>query len=421
MLPISSWKKSIRFAAHSDIGLRRGNNQDSFLVKTASTAKDWLDWGHLFVLADGMGAHVAGEVASRLAVETVVKSYTSHSAPPNRSLVQALFDAHQAIRSRGDQEAYRAMGTTCDALALTPQGFFIAHVGDSRVYRLRGNNFEQLTFDHSLVWEVCAATNSPFDHPPHHIPKNQITRSLGPTEKLVVDLEGPLPIQVGDIFLSCSDGLSGQVSDVEIGQILSVFPPDLAIETLINIANLRGGPDNITIIVAQTLEDEHDNEEVEQAMKVSLKYWGVFGLTLLSVFGIAASFIWGNAFLSTLFGVLAVVLATIFFSLTKKTLFSGSPFQPSCEPTGKAPYRQWHCVPTSDFTQSLVQILNELRQATRSRQFDINSDEAGLCEKRADVAFQKKDYAESIRQYAMAINFLMRELKNKRVKKNNAP
>jgi len=250
------WKKVVRYAAKSDIGLRRANNQDSCAVVIAEDPRRWLEQGHLFIVADGMGAHAAGEVASRTATETISLSYAKNrtAEQPPAALHHAVYDAHRHIREQSAvDEAFRDMGTTVDAMLLLPQGAVIAHVGDSRVYRWRNGIIEQLTFDHSLVWEVCVAGNLPFDQAPSYIPKNQITRSLGPTEKLKVDLEGPFPIDVGDTFLVCTDGLSGQLTDREIGQILDVLEPEDATDSLINLANLRGGPDNITAIVVKTL------------------------------------------------------------------------------------------------------------------------------------------------------------------------
>ena len=116
---------------------------------------------------------------------------------------------------------FRGMGTTVSALVILPQGALVAHVGDSRIYRLRGSRLEQLTFDHSLVWELQAAGQIPAEDVPNYIPKNIITRSLGPNPEAQVDLEGFFPVEPGDTFLLCSDGLSGQVPDDEIGQVLA--------------------------------------------------------------------------------------------------------------------------------------------------------------------------------------------------------
>src|SRR5690606_13942088 len=143
------------------------------------------------------------------------------------------------------------MGTTCSSLAILPEGALVAHVGDSRVYRLRQQVLEQITFDHSLVWEMAASGQVRGEEVAGFVPKNVITRSLGPNAQVKVDLEGPLPIEPGDTFLLCSDGLTGPVQDEEIAVVLAALPVEEAVQTLINLANLRGGPDNITVVAVR--------------------------------------------------------------------------------------------------------------------------------------------------------------------------
>ena len=412
MSPTDNWKMSLVHAAKSDIGLRRSNNQDSYLVRLAPNPRQWLDRGHLFIVADGMGAHLAGEVASRLAAETITKSFLGRSNEPlDQSLVRAVYDAHDAIRSRSREEAFREMGTTCDALALTPQGLLVAHVGDSRVYRLRGTMLDQLTFDHSLVWEVCAVTNSSFDHPPSHIPKNQITRSLGPTEKLLVDLEGPLPIEVGDTYLACTDGLSGQITDTELGQTLAVLTPDVAAETLINLANLRGGPDNITMVIARITDSDETSRAVDNEMRVPGWQWGILAGAGAAGLISAAGFALGSIELGALFALVAVAAGIAFFVLAQKTLFSSSPFVPTSVLSGKAPYRTWECSPTAEFADALAKILQEILQAAQGQQFSVSIQTARRYENEAVESYQKGSFAAAIRNYAQAINCLMREIK----------
>ena len=114
------------------------------------------------------------------------------------------------------------------------------------MYRQRGNVIEQLTFDHSLQWELKAKGGDI-----ENVPSNVITRSLGPHEEVEVDLEGPFPVESGDSYLICSDGLSGEVSDSEIGAAMATLPHEQAARFLLDLANLRGGPDNITIIIVR--------------------------------------------------------------------------------------------------------------------------------------------------------------------------
>jgi protein phosphatase len=406
------WKMCLCHAAKSDIGLRRSNNQDSFLVRLAPNSRQWLDRGHVFVVADGMGAHLAGEVASRLATETITKSYLARiDEPPGQALVQAVYDAHDAIRTKSREDAFREMGTTCDALVLAPQGLFIAHVGDSRVYRLRGSTFEQLTFDHSLVWEICAITNSPFDQPPSHVPKNQITRSLGPTEKLLVDLEGPLPIEVGDTYLACSDGLSGQVTDKEMGQILALLPPDIATETLINLANLRGGPDNITMVVVRTMDNAETSQTVDNEMQVPGWYWGILAGSFAAGLAAAAGFACGSLQIGALLTLIAVAAGITFFVMAQKTLFSSSPFLQTPAVSGNAPYRSWDCTPSAELVNALATILQELFQAATGQRCAISLQTAQRYAHEAADGHKKGNTVLAIQNYAQAINSLMREIK----------
>jgi protein phosphatase len=127
----------------------------------------------------------------------------------------------------------------------------VAHVGDSRVYRLRGNRLQQLTFDHSLVWEMRAAGQGTGPEGPFQIPRNVITRSLGPQPAVQIDLEGPHEIQLHDTFLICSDGLTTRLTDHEIGLVLGSLEPAAAARMLVDLANIRGGADNITVMVAR--------------------------------------------------------------------------------------------------------------------------------------------------------------------------
>jgi protein phosphatase len=144
------------------------------------------------------------------------------------------------------------MGTTGTALVLRPEGAWVGHVGDSRVYRVRDGCIEQLSYDHSLVWEFARIKGIDPDKV-KDIPPNVIHRCLGPEPSVQVDIEGPYPLCSGDVFVLCSDGLSGQVADSEIGAVVSTLAPAEACRFLVDLANLRGGPDNITVIAVRVL------------------------------------------------------------------------------------------------------------------------------------------------------------------------
>ena len=250
----SATHPDVHYVACSDVGMKRPMNQDAFVIVLAQ--QEDIEAGHRFVVADGMGAHAAGELASQMAVDTVASRYAESGLPPRAAIEDALKHANAAIFERGqaDTQLYN-MGTTCSALVLLREGALVAHVGDSRVYRCRDEQIQQLTFDHSLVWEMRAAGQFRDDVPNSAIPRNVITRCLGPHPDVEVDVEGLFSIQRNDTFVLCSDGLTGRISDHEIGVIATQLQPNDAAEFLVNLANLRGGSDNITVVIARVVSD----------------------------------------------------------------------------------------------------------------------------------------------------------------------
>jgi len=253
-LQTGTWGDSLIYAAISDIGMRRANNQDSHAEVIAGNDELWQSRGHMLLVADGMGGHAAGELASKLAADTTTHIY--HKAAdlsPPEALEKAILAANEEIYRRGQANPdFSNMGTTISTLVLLPQGALVGHVGDSRVYRLRNSTLEQLTFDHSEEWELREAGKAAHNAELAQLArKNVITRSLGPHPSVKIDFEGPFPIQVGDKYLLCSDGLTGKVRDDELALLLENLEPEAAVAALADLANLRGGPDNITIIVAE--------------------------------------------------------------------------------------------------------------------------------------------------------------------------
>jgi serine/threonine protein phosphatase PrpC len=214
--------------------------------------------GWLLLVADGMGAHAAGEMASVMAAEQVPLAYEKQAGrSPPLALRAGIRHANAEIHARGESSAdLRGMGTTCTAVAILPRGALVGHVGDSRAYRVRGATIEQLSRDHSLAWEVEAKRAELGGDTLAAPPKNIITRSLGPHDRVEVDLEGPFSIVEGDVFVLCSDGLSGQVADEEIGCFAATLPPAEAAAALLGLTLVRGAPDNVTLIVARAGPNE---------------------------------------------------------------------------------------------------------------------------------------------------------------------
>ncbi|MGI6402327.1 MAG: PP2C family protein-serine/threonine phosphatase [Thermoguttaceae bacterium] len=416
------WSESLAYAARSDVGMKRRNNQDSYSAHPAPSPRVWRSRGHVFVVADGMGAHKAGELASQLAATEAPQSYLKSSEPPVDALRTALEDAHELIRKRGESApSFRDMGTTCDMLVLMPGAGYIGHVGDSRVYRLRNHVFEQMTFDHSLVWEIRYLPNSHSAYRQvENIPKNVITRSLGPTDDLVIDLEGPFETLPGDTFLMCSDGLSGLVEDSEMGQILELFSPADATEALVNLANLRGGPDNCTVVVAQVLSNEapenasSSRSDRAYEKRPPMTLWASLFAALAIIFGIIAGVLLVREFWFVGWSALAsaVVSLVAFLCFAAPTIWGVGRSAAPTERKGKAPYVRVSSIPNADFCDNLektcVRICEQLRADP-----NLEPDWVGLDRARA-LAIEKRgknDYAGSIRANICVVNYIMREIR----------
>ena len=249
--PVSALEP-VHYAALTDVGVKRGHNQDACAAQPAADDAGWTGHGHVFVVADGMGGHAVGEKASAKAVRDIPFLYLKHA---HDGVIPALRRAFQetntGIFAVGQENPeFRGMGTTATALILRPEGAWVGHVGDSRAYRIRDGLAQQLTFDHSWVWEIARRQGIDPDSL-GDFKKNVIIRSLGPDPDVEVDIEGPHPIRPGDAFLLCSDGLTGCVHPEEIGAVITSLPPDEAARLLVHLANLRGGPDNITVLIVQ--------------------------------------------------------------------------------------------------------------------------------------------------------------------------
>ena len=244
--------KEIEHFGLTDVGVKRSHNQDAFTVQKAPDRGHWERVGHLFIVADGMGGHAVGEKASARAVQEIPLTYVKHvHEGPAPALRHAFQEANAGINAVGTSNPeFRGLGTTATALALRDEGAWIAHVGDSRAYRIRGGQIQQLTYDHSYAWEMARRLGIPPEEL-GEVKRNVIVRSLGPDPLVQVDVEGPYPLEDGDTFVLCSDGLSNQVPPEEIGAIVAVLPLEEAGRFLVELANLRGGPDNITVLIVR--------------------------------------------------------------------------------------------------------------------------------------------------------------------------
>lgn len=233
----------------SDVGCVREVNEDSIRVIRPTDPNELARRGILVVVADGMGGHNAGEIASRLAVEVVVQRNADESKEPGRALSRSIEQANRVIIDAASKDArYTGMGTTCTALLLRGGLAYCAHVGDSRLYLARGNDIFLMTEDHSAVMDLVKQGTITADEARHHPDKNVIVRALGGRADVeVATWEKPLSVRPGDTFLICTDGLYDLVEDNELYDALRGALPQLACERLVELARQRGGPDNITV------------------------------------------------------------------------------------------------------------------------------------------------------------------------------
>lgn len=263
---------AIQFATGTDIGRRREENQDSYGVITAQDYR-------FYIVADGMGGVKGGAEASRLAIDVFSKELSDVDQISPSIISDALAKANSKIFNTGQTKpAFAGMGTTFVGLAFTDARMFIINVGDSRVYRLRAGEVKQLTQDHTLVEDLIRAGTITADQAENHPVSHMLTRSLGPTEEVEVDCwEDPYGPARGDRYLLCSDGLYNMVHDDELAALIATKPLEEAVSDCINLANERGGTDNITVIILEIgedyplsiedfpaeIENESDTQEVE--------------------------------------------------------------------------------------------------------------------------------------------------------------
>jgi serine/threonine protein phosphatase PrpC len=259
--PNGGGKDNYRIVAslRSDVGCVREINEDSGKYVQPNNPDVLASKGMLFVVADGMGGHSAGEVASSLAVETISRVYYEEGGAPEESLKAAFKEANREIHAVSVKNAsLSGMGTTCTALVLKGGKALAAHVGDSRLYLVRDGQIYVMTEDHSAVMEMVKRGLISLEEARHHPDKNIILRAVGSQPEVEVSSwEEPFPVRASDQFVLCSDGLYDLVEDEEIKQAVLSAEPHVACENLISLAKERGGHDNITvgIIRLQPLEE----------------------------------------------------------------------------------------------------------------------------------------------------------------------
>jgi protein phosphatase len=245
-------KPGIEAASLTDVGLQRANNEDSFLYWEPESDSDFQRKGRLAVVADGMGGYEGGQEASRLAVETVRHRYDQDfNRDPQKALITALEAAHDTIqRYAVDHPEFHGMGTTCTALSIIGRELYFAHVGDSRLYLIRGESVTRLTRDHSYVGRLVengiVRSEDAESHPQRHI----LTAALGSGRDVLPDFPPePVALEESDTLILCTDGLWSLISDRDFAEAAQTNSPAEACTRLVRMALARGGPDNITVIV----------------------------------------------------------------------------------------------------------------------------------------------------------------------------
>lgn len=246
----------------SDIGKVRDNNED-FLA-----TKKFGDKEHLFIVADGMGGHQAGNVASKLGVETFVKHYRlirkkGTSIP--ESMLESINKSNSAVLTKASTDLdKRGMGTTFSALLISDSQVNIVHIGDSRVYLVRDDEIKRITTDHTFVEKMVSEGRITAEEARRHPQKNILYMSLGARETFHPDEINGFEVMNKDIFLICSDGLTDMVTDDVIKEYCQSYPPEKAVDELISLSNRNGGLDNISIIIIEIGgEKKHRTEPIK--------------------------------------------------------------------------------------------------------------------------------------------------------------
>lgn len=242
---------AVSFAQLTDAGRVRARNEDYAGAFEPDEPRLRDRRGRLFAVADGMGGHARGDVASRLAVDTVRAAYFDDAALADDvpgALVRSVERANAVLYAEGaGHDGEPRMGTTLTALVVRDREAFVAHVGDSRAYLVRGREIRQLTEDHSLVSELVRKGVLTPSEAEHHPSAHVVVRALGAASAVAVEVTGPVPLDDGDTLVLCTDGLSRLVTAREILRAARARALPRACARLVRLANRRGGPDNITL------------------------------------------------------------------------------------------------------------------------------------------------------------------------------
>lgn len=255
-------------AGRSEVGRTREVNEDAFTRVTPEDPLVGERKGHLLAVADGLGGHAAGEVASATALQGLVEAYFASTSPSRvePALQRAIQAANLRVHERSRQDArYRAMQSTLSCLVLTGASGYVGHVGDSRIYQLRDGRLTQLTSDHSEAAELVRMRLAKAESLSYHPRRNVLTRTIGGQLFLRPDFQR-LAVQPDDAFVLCSDGLWSEVSDDEIRDTVADSPPEDACARLIDLQLSRASLDNVTVLVVRVISVDAEEHEPERGI-----------------------------------------------------------------------------------------------------------------------------------------------------------
>ena len=403
---------NIEHASATDVGVRRSHNQDNRAILLAYEEEQWHNQGHVFVVADGMGGHAVGELASKLAADIIPHTYHKYAmqgAIP--ALRKAFQEANASIHARGQaNREFEGMGTTATTLLLRPEGAWVGHVGDSRAYRIRRGKIEQLSYDHSFVWEV--ARQKGIDPDKVDGPSNVLIRSMGPVPLVQTDVEGPHPVLDGDIYLLCSDGLSGLVTDQEMGAVASILSPAEACRCLVDLANVRGGPDNITVIIIRVGKEPPADQPPPPRPRRPFRWpvpWPMVALTVGILLESWATYLMMNREFGgvALFILAALIIIAGLFGLMVHIHRERQRVAKEGEPRELHVYRQTFCRVDLPLVDKFARTNQTLKQRAQEQGWEVDWVQ---CQQHLDLAEKQsgiEDLTGAFREYCRAMHLLM--------------
>ena len=380
----------------------------------------WFTRGHLFVIADGMGGHEVGELASKTAIDTVRHVYFKSSLEnAGEALHEAMSEANAAIYDIGTKNRdFKRMGTTCSSLILCAEGFLIGHVGDSRVYRVRDERIDQLSFDHTVASEHklrsrSGGSASNIDPEKYgHV----LTRCLGPEPTVKVDTEGPFDYLPGDVFVLCSDGVTKYLADAEIGLIAKSLPATDAVKLIVNLANVRGGADNSTVIIVRV--SNPDGQKIKPAPKESplsslQPKWVqplllAFAFVCFLVAGVLSYQQW--AIPAAGLGILGAIIVLVAFRVGRDRvrMISGSTRENDEEPSTIffRPYRTAAVRFTQGFLEQMRAANQKQLAIAKKNGWKFSQQDYDATMAKAEQACSEKKYRVALQEWANAIDIL---------------